>query len=138
MSAAEMITAAINFAALVFLGAQIMLSRRALRETAESQQEEWNLQRKKASIEASISTARYREALKSVLPWNDRDPEVVAAFLKEANGDRAKLTPVREYLNHLEDLAVGIKQGVFDLGTISMLEGTRIIDVARTEQADDL
>lgn len=128
MSTAETITAAINFAALVFLGAQVMLARRALREAAEAQQREWKRQRKKASIEASVSTAGYREALKAVLPWNDRDPKEVAAFLKEADGDHAKLSPVRGYLNHMEDIAVGIKQGVFDLETISMLEGGRIID----------
>jgi len=129
VSTAETISAAINFAALVFLAAQVMLARRALGETAKAQQQEWERQRKKASIEASVSTARYREALKSVLPWNDRDPEEMAAFLKEVNGDHAKLYPVREYLNHLVDIAVGVKQGVFDLDTISMLEGGRIIDV---------
>lgn len=129
MSTAEMITTAINFAALVFLGAQVMLARRALKETAAAQQQEWERQRKKATIEASVSTARYREALKAVLPWNDRDPQEVAAFLKEADGDHAKLTAVRGYLNHLVDIAVGIKQGVFDLETISMLEGNRIIDI---------
>ena len=129
MSTSETISAAINFAALVFLGAQVMLARRALGETAKAQQQEWERQRKKASIEASVSTARYREALKAVLPWNDRDPEEMAAFLKEVNGDHAKLYPVREYLNHLVDIAVGVKQGVFDLDTISMLEGGRIIDV---------
>jgi len=129
VSTSETISAAINFAALVFLGAQVMLARRALGETAKAQQQEWERQRKKASIEASVSTARYREALKAVLPWNDRDPEEMAAFLKEVNGDHAKLYPVREYLNHLVDIAVGVKQGVFDLDTISMLEGGRIIDV---------
>jgi hypothetical protein len=129
VSAAETITAAINFAALVFLGAQVMLARRALKEAAQGQVNEWDRQRKQASIDVSVSTAKYREALKAVLPWNDRDPEVVAAFLKEANGDHAKLHPMREYLNHLEDIAVGVKQGVFDLSTISMLEGGRIIDV---------
>jgi Domain of unknown function (DUF4760) len=129
MSTAEVIATVINFAALVFLGAQVMLARRALRETAEAQRQEWERQRKKATIEASVSTARYREGLKAVLPWNDRSPKEVAAFLKEANGDHTKLTAVREYLNHLEDIAVGIKQGVFDLDTISMLDGNRIIDV---------
>ena len=38
------------------------------------------------------------------------------------------MTPIREYLNHLEDIAVGVKQGVLDLETISMLQGGRIID----------
>jgi hypothetical protein len=36
---------------------------------------------------------------------------------------------LRQYLNHLEDLAVGVKQGVFDLETISMIQGSRTIDV---------
>jgi Domain of unknown function (DUF4760) len=128
VSTAEMITMAINFAALVFLGAQVMLARQALRRTAVAQQNEWERQRKKASIDASVSTAHYREALKAVLPWNDRDPEEVADFLRKANGDPSKLAAVREYLNHLEDIAVGVKQAVFDLETISMLEGARIID----------
>lgn len=128
MSTAETITAAINLAALVFLGAQVMLARRALMETSKAQQQEWERQRKKASIEASISTARYREELKAVLPWNDRDPEEVAAFLKEVNGNHARLAPLRQYLNHLEDIAVGIEQEVFDLKTISRLSGGRIID----------
>ena len=36
---------------------------------------------------------------------------------------------MREYLPHLEDIAFGVKQGVFDLETISLIEGSRIIDV---------
>lgn len=83
MPTAEIITAAISFAVLVFLGAQVMHARRALKETARGQQQEWERQRKKAAIEASVSTARYREALKAVLPWNDRDPEKMAAFSGE-------------------------------------------------------
>jgi hypothetical protein len=128
MSAAETVTAVINLAALVFLGAQVMFARRALKETSEGQQDEWNRQCKKASIEVSISTARYREELRAFLPWNDRDPEEVASFLKATNGDREKLSPVRRYLNHMEDVAVGVRQGVFRLETISMLQGSRIID----------
>lgn len=128
MSAAETVTAVISLAALVFLGAQVMLARRALKETSKAQQAEWDRQCKKASIEVSISTARYREELKEFLPWNDRDPEEVASFLKVTNGDHEKLSPVRRYLNHMEDIAVGVKQGVFHLETISMLQGSRIID----------
>lgn len=128
MSMVETITAAINFAALVFLGAQVMFARRALKETSKAQQQEWERQCKKASIEVSMSTARYREELKSGLPWNDRDPEEVAAFLKAANNDHVKLAPVRQYLNHMEDIAVGVTQGVFDLKTIAMLQGSRTVD----------
>lgn len=36
---------------------------------------------------------------------------------------------MREYLNHLEDISVGVKQGVFDPETISLIEGSRITDV---------
>src|SRR5689334_17908215 len=132
MSLAEVITTVINFAALVFLGGQVMFARQALKAAAVAQQQEWERQRKKASIDASVSTAKYREALKAVLPWNDRDREEVAAFLKKAAGNHAKLTPVREYLNHLNDIGVGVKQGVFDLDTIAMLEGSRIIDVVES------
>jgi hypothetical protein len=132
VKASEWITAVINVAALLFVGAQVLLARRALKETGEAQQREWVRRRKQVTIEAVVSTAHYRESLKSVLPWNDRDPQEVAAFLKQAAGDHAKLAPVREYLNHLTDLAVGIKQGVFDLETVSMLEGSRIIGTAES------
>jgi hypothetical protein len=90
----ELVTAFINVAALVFVGAQVLLARRALKEATQAQQREWERQRKQATIEASISTAEYRASLNAVLPWNDRDPKEVAAFLKEARGDRAKLAPV--------------------------------------------
>jgi hypothetical protein len=66
--------------------------------------------------------------MKTGLPWNDRDPRAVEAFLKGANGDYQKLAPLREFLNHLENVAVGVRQDVFDLETISMSEGGRIID----------
>jgi hypothetical protein len=121
---------AINLLALIFLGAQVMLARRALRDTAAAQQQEWDRQRKQATIEVSVSTSRYREGLKAVLPWNDRDPEKMAAFLAGIDRSPEKLAAVREYLNHMEDLAVGVKQGVFDLETISMLDGSRIMDIA--------
>jgi hypothetical protein len=129
VSTAEAITAAINLAALIFLGGQVMLARQALKAAAVAQQEEWKRQRKKASLEASVSTSKYREALKADLPWNDRDPEEVATFIKKAAGNHARLAPIREYLNHLNATAVGVKQGVFDLETISMLQGKRIIDI---------
>ena len=128
MSIAYVITTAINFAALVFLGAQVMLARRAERETAEGQAQEWVRQRRKSSLDALLATTRYRESLKDVLPWNDRDRRAVDAFLKEANGDHQKLAPLREYLNHLEVLAIGVRQDVFDLETVSLSEGGRIID----------
>ena len=41
-----------------------------------------------------------------------------------------RLTPLREYLNHLEDLAVGTIQGVYDVDIVATLEGRRIIDAA--------
>ena len=71
---------------------------------------------------------RYREELKEVLPWNDRDSKDVEDFLKSANGDHMKLTPVRKYLNHMEDIAVWCEARGFDLDTIEMLQGSRIVD----------
>lgn len=128
MSIGDVITTVINFAALVFLGAQVMLARNALKETAKGQAQEWERQRRKSTLDALVATSRYRESLKAVLPWNDRDPEVVAEFLKTANGNHQKLGPLRAYLNHLEDLAVGVKRNIFDLETIDISEGSRIID----------
>lgn len=126
----EIVTTVINVAALVFVGAQVLLARQAIRHSSEAQGREWDRLRKQATIEASIATAQYREDLKAVLPWNDRDPKIVSAFLAEIGNDHAKLTPIREYFNHLTDLAVGVKQEVFDLETLSMIEGGRIIDTA--------
>jgi hypothetical protein len=129
VSVTDVITTVINLAALIFLGAQVMLARSALRETAEGQEREWGRQRKKAAIDAIVASAQYRESLKSTLPWNDMDPKVMADFFEKAKGDYAQLAPLSEYLNHLEDLAVGVKQGVFDLETVSMLEGSRLIGI---------
>jgi Domain of unknown function (DUF4760) len=129
LSAFDTVTAGINLAALVFLGAQVMLARQAIKETADAQNKEWERQRKRSTLEALVSTAQYREELKAVLPWNDRDPKEMARFFEKYKDDHSKLWPVREYLNHLEDLAVGVKQGVFDLETIIMADGNRILDV---------
>jgi hypothetical protein len=127
---AEIITALINLAALIFVGAQVQLARRTLRESTRKQEQEWLRLRRQATIEMSASTEQYREELKAQLPWNDRDPKEVAAFLEERKGDHGRLTPVRAYLNHLEDLAVGVKAGVYDVEVISMLSGARIIATA--------
>jgi hypothetical protein len=131
MPAIDVITTVINFGALIFLGAQVMLARQAVKEASRGQEQEWLRQRKKAAIEASIYASQYQESLKAELPWNDSDPKAVSSFLEKAKGDSAKLALVRAYLNSLEDLAVGVKQGVFDLETIYMLSGRRIIDTAR-------
>jgi hypothetical protein len=130
MSVVDVVTTVINFGALIFLGAQVMLARQAVKKASNGQEEEWLRQRKKASIDASIYTSEYRESLKAGLPWNDSDPKLVAGFLKEAKGDHVKLASVRAYLNSLEDLAVGVKQGVFDLETTYMLSGRRIMETA--------
>lgn len=127
MKTAEMVTAAINLAALLFVGAQVVLARRALQANREAQDREWARLRKQATLEIAFTTREYRESLKSALPRNDRNPKEVAAFLNEADGDHKKLSPVRQYLNHLTGIAVGIKEGTFDLDTLSMLEGSRII-----------
>ncbi|GIJ51643.1 hypothetical protein Val02_85290 [Virgisporangium aliadipatigenens] len=128
METSEAITSLVNIAALFFVGAQVLLARRAIRNTTAAQQDEWSRLRKQATIDASISTAQYRESLKADLPWNDRDPGEVAEFLRAAAGDPEKLAPVRQYLNHLEDVAVGVKQKVLDIDTLSMLSGSRIVD----------
>ena len=128
MTTADVVTSAINFVALVFLAAQVMLARRALKDTALAQREETARQRKQASIDMMVSTSQYRERLKADLPWHDRDPKIVAAFLHDASVQQ--LLPLREYLNHLEDLAVGVLQGVYDVEIVAILEGRRIIDAA--------
>jgi hypothetical protein len=130
ISTSETVGTVVNVAALLFVGAQVLLARQAIKESTKAQQREWDRLRKQATIEATITTAQYREALRASLPWNDRDPKAVAAFLTKIGDDRSKLMPISEYFNHLTDLAVGVKQGVFDLETLSMLEGGRIIDTA--------
>lgn len=130
MDASEIFTAVINVAALLFVGAQVQLARRALKDSAEGEEKERLRLRKQATIEISARTEHYREAVKAQLPWNDRDPNEVAAFLEAAQNDRAKLAPVRAYLNHLEDLAVGVRAEVYDLETVNLLWGGRILGVA--------
>jgi Domain of unknown function (DUF4760) len=128
------IATAINFAALIFLGAQVMQARRAMDDAAKGQEQEWDRQRKKASLDALVATQEYRASLKASLPWNDRDPSNVAAFLEEAKEDHEKLALVRRYLNSLEDLAIGVKQGVYDLEIIYLSEGERITTTVENYQ----
>jgi hypothetical protein len=132
VTTADIVTAVIGFAGLVFLGIQVLLAQRAIKDTALAQRDETDRQRKQASIDMMVSTSEYRERLKSDLPWNDRDPAVVAAFLHEAQGDFIRLTPLREYLNHIEDLAVGTIHGVYDVEIVAILEGRRIIDAVNS------
>lgn len=117
----------INIGALIFVGMQVRLAQRSLKDSAEGQERERLRLRKLATIEMSASTERYREAMKAKLPWNDRDRKQVTDFLEKAWGDHEKMTVVRAYLNHLEDLAVGVKAGVYDLDTVYMLSGDRLI-----------
>lgn len=127
LKTSEWVAAAINMAALVFVGLQVLLARRSQIQADQGQREEWARLRMQATIEVAMSTARYRESLASILPFNDRDPQIVADFLNEVDGDPEKLTAMRQYMNHLTELAVGVKKGVFDLDTLSMLAGSRII-----------
>jgi hypothetical protein len=78
---------------LVFLDTQVMQARKALSETAEGQEREWERQRKKASIDAIVATAQYRESLKAVLPTNDRDAKTVTEFLEKTKGENVNLIP---------------------------------------------
>lgn len=132
MTTADRIAIIVNIITLAFLGAQVWYAQRAIKDSAQAQREDTERQRKQASIEMMVSTSEYRERLKSDLPWNDRDPQVVADFLAEANGDYMRLTPLREYLNHLEDLSVGTLRGVYDEDIVGILEGRRIIDAVRS------
>jgi hypothetical protein len=134
MSVSEVIATTINIAGLVFLGAQVMLARKAMDDTAKGQEQEWDRQRKKTTLDALLATQEYRASLKARLPWNDRDPSNVAAFLEEAKEDHEKLALVRRYLNSLEDIGIGVKQGVYDLEIIWLSEGERIITTVENYQ----
>jgi len=56
----------------------------------------------------------------------------VEAFIEAANGDLMRLTPLREYLNHLKIWRVGTIHGVYDVEIVAILEGKRIIDAANS------
>jgi hypothetical protein len=52
-----------------------MLARKALREAAEGQEGEWDRQRRKAAIDATVATAQYRirRELNKPTIWDDLD-----------------------------------------------------------------
>ena len=124
------IAALINLGALVFISMQVRHVMTESRKAANSQEAERARQRRRDTIDAVMATSRQHARLKSALPWNERDPEVVRLFLDEAEKDHVKRSAVREYLDYLELMAVGVVEEVLDLETITRMSGGRIIAVA--------
>ena len=63
------------------------------------------------------------------LPWNDRDSAVVARSWMGQAGLHAGHAGTGG-LNHIEDLAVGTLDGVYNERIVAVLEGWRLIDAA--------
>jgi len=125
------VAAVINLGALVFVGVQVRHVISESRRNASNQELERVRQRKRDTIDAVMATAQHHADLKAVLPWNDRDQEVVKRFLEEIEADDSKRNVVRKYLDYIELVAVGVMEDVFDLETVTRLSGERFIAVAK-------
>ncbi|MFB9686127.1 DUF4760 domain-containing protein [Amycolatopsis plumensis] len=109
-----------------------MQVRHAARESLRADrnlEDERRRQRKKDTIDAMVSSSRQWEEFRMALPWNDRDKENVQAYLQHIERKPAARAPVRNYLDFLEVVAVGVNSGVFDIDTVSRMVDGRILAV---------
>jgi hypothetical protein len=124
------VTAIGGLGSLIFVGVQLRRGAIETRNAALAEEKERLRQRKRQTIEAVAATARYRQEMKTALPWNDRDAATVRAFLDEAENDDKARSAIRAYLDYLEMLAVGVNEGVLDVDTLARIHGGRIVAIA--------
>jgi hypothetical protein len=124
------VTAILGLGSLIFVGIQVRRGATETRHAALAEEAERLRQRKRETINAVAATAKYRQEMKSALPWNDRDAATVKAFLAEAENDDKARHAVRAYLDYVEMLAAGVNEGVFDLSTLARMQGGRIVAIA--------
>jgi hypothetical protein len=129
------VTAVLGLASLIFVGIQVRQNAIEARNAALAEEAERLRQRKRETMAAISATARYRQEMKSVLPWNDRDAATVRVFLDEAENDDQARHAVRAYLDYMEMLAVGVNEGVLDISTLARMQGGRIVAIV-TNYAD--
>jgi len=129
------VTAVLGLGSLIFVGIQVRQSAIETRNAALAEEAERIRERKRDTLAAISATVKYRQEMKSVLPWNDRDAGTVRVFLAEAENDDKARHAVRAYLDYMEMLAVGVNEDVLDISTLARMQGGRIVAIA-TNYAD--
>ena len=114
------------------LGAALLgipAARRRLTRGNEVAEAELQLQRRKATIpplEESIKKAdESQKEIEKVLPW---DEGVVDPEDKRYKDDNAIKTEVRTFLNAMDNIALGINMGVYDLEVFSLRRGQKTVN----------
>jgi hypothetical protein len=121
------VTGAVNIAAAVFVGMQVRLAVVQNRTSSDLQQRQWDMERKRATINFLLSTIELRKALKAALPYSDRLPNVAARAIARAQANQESAVAIRSYLDYLENFSTGVNLGVLDLEVADRNGGGRII-----------
>lgn len=86
-----------------------------IRAAAQAQKMDHDRQRCQATLDAWTGSLEWRHSVLARLP-NDRDIDAVREFCPDPrSSDDPKFVLVVDYLNYLENLAVGARHGVYDL-----------------------
>lgn len=117
----------------------ILLQLRAVRteiyQTGRIAEEDHRRRRREATLSFMATSLEKRSEWRDKLP-DDRDREGIAAFIADCmptqGGKNAEKTKdISGYLAHHEDIATGVQLGVFDIDTVDLLMGPRLVSTFR-------
>ena len=123
-------TGLVNLSAAIFVGFQVRLAALQHRNSSDLQQRQWDMERKRATIDFILSTIELRKKLKAALPDFDRSPGTAARVIEQAESDSEAAMAIGSYLDYLENFATGVNLGVLDIEVADRNGGGRIMAMA--------
>ncbi len=125
--AVSVVGAATGVIAVFFVGGQVRHATKQAQSAAAAQEHEWERQRRRATVDFFTFAADRNWKLKQAEPFLSRDSEKAREFIQQAYTDRKVELSIVAYFDFLDTLGVGVAQEVFDLKTLDMICGTRIL-----------
>lgn len=97
-------------------------------------QEQTTFLRRQETLRLYSSTQDSRRTSKIGLP-RDSDSVAVTAFTEKAMKDEQHRLAIRDYLNYWEEIATGVRFGVFDADVLHALVGPRLVSIFQNYRA---
>ena len=125
----------LNALGLAFLTVQVRLARQQARTAQEQLQQERVRSARQAALDFSVQTLPVRNELRSTLP-DDYDQRAIAAKIKACieRGDEEAARTIVRYLGYMENFALAVSMGVYDLEVADGLSGSRLIAIRKNYQ----
>jgi hypothetical protein len=121
----------VSAATFVFLIVQVSLARKQLRQAQSSFEAEQLRSKRQSTLEFLAATIERKQEFVKVLP-HELDFRRVSRFKNKLRKSEDARRLLWNYLNYFEAIATGVNSGIYDLETVSRIDGSTIVRVFET------